>query len=136
MLTRGRYVPMSKIFQINLLRWTTQLLVACMLCVGIGRAAVAGPDTNSAASLRARYAELGQQLSNNQFNRPLHLDSAESSSHLKGDIYALVDYPFAAANEALTDPAHWCDVLMLHLNTKYCHASATQAGSILMVSIG
>jgi hypothetical protein len=107
-----------------------------MLCVSIGQAAAAEPDTNSAASLRAKYAELAQQLSNNQFNRPLHLDSAESSSHLKGDIYALVDYPFAAANEALTDPAHWCDVLILHLNTKYCHASTNKAGSILMVSIG
>lgn len=100
------------------------------------QAAAAGPDTNSAASLRARYAELGQQLGNNQFKRPLYLDSAESSSHLKGDIYALVDYPFAAVNEALNDPAHWCDVLILHLNTKYCRASTHQAGTLLAVSIG
>lgn len=127
---------MSKIFQINLICWMTPLLVACVMCMGIGQAAGAEPDANSAASLRAKYAELGQQLSNNQFKRPLYLDSAESSSHLKADIYALVDYPFATVNEALNDPAHWCDVLILHLNTKYCHASTNKAGSILAVSIG
>lgn len=127
---------MNKISQVNLLRWLTALLVACMMCVGIAHAATAGPDTNSAASLRAKYTELGQQLSNNQFKRPLYLDSAESSSHLRGDIYALVDYPFAAVNEAFNDPAHWCDMLILHLNTKYCHASTNKSGSILMVSIG
>lgn len=127
---------MSKIFQKHFLAWLTLLLVACGTCGGMGQAAAAGPDTNSAASLRARYAELGQQLSNNQFKRPLVLDSVESSSHLKGDIYALVDYPFAVVNEALNGPAHWCDVLILHLNTKYCRASTNQAGSTLLVSIG
>lgn len=127
---------MSKIVQKNLLGWMTPLLVVCLMCVGIAQAAAAGPDTNSAASLRAKYADLGQQLSNNQFKRPLYLDSAESSSHLRGDIYALVDYPFAAVNEAFNDPAHWCDMLILHINTKYCHASTNKSSSILVVSIG
>jgi hypothetical protein len=127
---------MSKIFQVNLLSWLTRLLVACIMYVGVAQANAAGPDTNSAASLRARYAELGQQLSSNQFKRPLYLDSAESASDLKGDIYALVDYPFAVVNEALDDPTHWCDVLILHLNTKYCRASTNKAGSMLAVSIG
>jgi hypothetical protein len=113
----------------------TRSLVACMMCVATGQAA-AGPDTHSAASLGAMYAELGPKLGNNQFKRPLYLDSAESSSHLKGDIYALVDFPFSVVNEALNDPAHWCDVMILHLNTKYCHASTSKAGSVLQVSIG
>jgi hypothetical protein len=86
--------------------------------------------------LRARYAGLASQLEQNQFRRPLHLDSVESSTHLKGDIYALVDYPFAVVNSALNDPTHWCDVLILHINTKYCHGSTGKSGSMLTVRIG
>ena len=55
---------------------------------------------------------------------------------LKGDIFALVDYPFADVNTALNGPAHWCDVLILHINTKYCRASTDNAGTVLTVSIG
>ncbi|MDP3842296.1 MAG: hypothetical protein Q8Q81_06805 [Oxalobacteraceae bacterium] len=127
---------MRKIFQMNPFCWLPPLLLAYIMCVSIGQAAAAGPDTNPAVSLRAKYAELGPQLSDNQFKRPLHLDSAESPTQLKGDIYALVDYPFAAVKQALSEPTHWCELLILHLNIKYCRASAGTAGSMLAVSIG
>lgn len=127
---------MRKILEVSLLSWLIRFLVACLMGVGLAQAAAAAPNTDSAASLRARYAELGPLLSNNQFKRPLYLDSAESSNDLKGDIYAVVDYPFAIVNEALDDPTHWCDVLILHLNTKYCRGSTSKAGSMLAVSIG
>jgi len=55
---------------------------------------------------------------------------------LKGEIYAVVDYPFAAVNVALNNPAHWCDVFILHLNVKYCHASSNKAGTVLTVNLG
>lgn len=109
--------------------------VICWVCLGTVRAEAA-PESNSAASLRARYLTLAPQLSNNQFNRPLYVDSAESPSHLRGDIYALVDYPFAAVNQAFNDPSHWCDMLILHINTKYCQASTSPAGSLLVVRVG
>ena len=128
---------MRKIFHITPAGWIRMLLLACMMSVGMGTAqADTSADTNGAASLRAKYAELKPQLVNNQFKQPLYLDSAESPNHLRGDIYALVDYPFATVNEALDGPAHWCDVLILHLNTKYCHASANTAPTMLAVSIG
>ncbi|MBC7415189.1 MAG: hypothetical protein H7327_09680 [Herminiimonas sp.] len=98
-------------------------------------AATAAP-THSAAALRAKYIELAPQLQNNQFQRPLYLNSAESSGALKGDIYAVVDYPFAAVNTAFNGTDHWCDMLILHLNTKYCRASGDGAASKLAVSIG
>lgn len=128
---------MNKLFQIlNPLRWLAYLLVACLLLLAAGQGIAAEAGANSAAALRAKYAELGPQLSNNPFKRPLHLVSTETSNQLKGDIYALVDYPFAAVSETLTDPADWCDVLILHLNTKYCRASTNKTGSMLAVSIG
>ena len=119
-----------------LLRWSARLLAAFMLCTGVVQADGAEPNANFAALLRAKYAELRPQLSANQFNRPLHLDSVESSSHIRGEVYAVIDYPFATVSEALIDPMHWCDVLILHLNTKYCHATINKSGSTLMVSVG
>ena len=122
--------------------WSTGLLlvtltlVTCFMSWGIGSATAAGLEKDHATLLRGRYAELGPQLRDNQFKRPIYLNSIESSSQLKGDIYALVGYPFAAVNDAFNDPSHWCDMLILHINTKYCRASASQSGSLIAVSIG
>lgn len=126
---------MLKLVQKHILRWVTRLGLACLVSVGAAHAAN-GPDTDSAVSLRAKYVELQAQLSSNQFKRPLYLDSVESPSHLKGEIYALVNYPFAAVNQAFNDPTHWCDMLILHINTKYCRASTSPGGTTLAVSIG
>jgi len=112
------------------------MLVTGVMFVGVGQSVAVDIDTNSAISLRAKYVKLGKQLSNNAYKRPLYLESIESPGQLKGDIYALVNYPFSVVNKALNDPSHWCDVLILHINTKYCRASANQAGSTIAVSIG
>jgi hypothetical protein len=86
--------------------------------------------------LVAKYAELTKELNNNQFKRPLYMSSMESSDNLKGEIFAVVNYPFATVSQALNDPEHWCDVLILHINIKYCHAAINQNGTILSVNIG
>ncbi|GBH28409.1 hypothetical protein [Burkholderia vietnamiensis] len=108
-----------------------------MLCVGWSTLSF-GAD--GAAALLERYRSLGEQLKHNAFHRPLYLESSEASSSLKGDIYAVVDYPFAVVNGKLSDPAqgpaNWCAVLILHLNTKYCHASAGSGGPVLDVNLG
>ena len=95
---------------------------------------------DSAARLRDKYQSLTQQLAQNQFHRPLYLESQELPSALKGDIYGVLDHPFAVVSAALSDPAqgpaNWCDVLILHLNTKYCHATTDANGTVLAVNIG
>ncbi|TKC81334.1 hypothetical protein FAZ69_28290 [Trinickia terrae] len=95
---------------------------------------------DDAQALRDKYQSLTQQLAHNPFQRPLYLVSEESPSRLKGDIYAVMDHPFATVEGALDDPAHgpdnWCDVLILHLNIKYCHAAAGGNGSVLTVNLG
>jgi hypothetical protein len=53
-----------------------------------------------------------------------------------GDVYALVDHPFATAAAALSGVDDWCEILFLHLNTKSCRASAGDQGSVLNVRIG
>ena len=112
------------------------MLFVSLLCVIAGPAHSAEPGSDAAEALRARYAALVPQLSHNQFEQPLYLESAASSGHLKGEIYARVDYPFADVGAALNGPSHWCDVLILHVNTKYCHAAMTSGGTTLAVNLG
>jgi hypothetical protein len=48
----------------------------------------------------------------------------------------VMDSPFGTLSAAVNSPAHWCDILILHLNTKYCHASTGSTGIILTLNIG
>jgi hypothetical protein len=93
-------------------------------------------DAHSAESLRAHYAAMMEQLQHNQFHQPLVLDSSESSGALTGSIYARLSHPFAVVDAALRDPKDWCDVLILNVNTKYCHVSTSNAGTVLTLNIG
>ena len=106
-----------------------------LLCFASTFAFATEPDM-SAAALRIKYTELNKQLLNNQFQRPLYLNSAESSHDLQGDIYAVVDYSFPTVSSALNNPEHWCDLLILHVNIKYCHVSNTNTGPVLTVNLG
>ena len=123
---------MHKRFESSAVNGLRYLLLVCV--AGFVCAAMAQPDP--AAALRAKHALLGEQLRQNQFNRPLVLDSAEMPDRLKGDIYAIVDYPFGAVSAGLNNPDHWCDVMLLHINTKYCRAVVGPSGTRLSVNIG
>jgi len=117
--------------------WTAARFFAiAVLCIGAHTAHADDPYSNSATSLRAKYDGLQNRLSLNQFQRPLHLDSSESADSVTGDIYARINYPFATVRAALNNPGDWCDILILHINTKYCRASLGGQGAVLNVSIG
>ena len=53
---------------------------------------------------------------------------------LKGDVYAVVDHPFATVQQALQATDHWCDILILHLNVKRCRAGAD--GKTINLNVG
>jgi hypothetical protein len=110
------------------------LLPAFLLCAG--SVAAMPQQAEQASALRAKYASLESQLQKNQFKRPLVLESTEGSQRLQGDAYALVDYPFTVVNPNLKNPDHWRDILLLHFNTKYCHAVKAGSGTTLQVNIG
>ncbi|WP_203226131.1 MULTISPECIES: hypothetical protein [unclassified Pseudomonas] len=88
-----------------------------------------------AQALTARYGALREQLANNPFHRPLYLQSTETSGSLTGDVYSLIEQPYAVVSPALQGIGHWCDILILHLNVKSCHASSG-AEEGLLVNIG
>ena len=93
-------------------------------------------DANAAEALHAKYAALEHQLGDNQFRRPLYLQSSEAPDGVTGDIYARIDSPFETVRGALNNAGDWCDILILHLNTKYCRASPGSRGAVLKVSVG
>jgi hypothetical protein len=118
------------------LAWLTRLWLVWIAFSSAGLAFASVPDTQSAASLHARYASLGERLLYNPFRRTLSLDSSESPNDLKGDIYALVDYPFSTFSTALNGAEDWCKVLILHINTKYCRTTTDETRTVLTVYIG
>ena len=110
-------------------------LLAWAICCGASLALADQTGIRSPALLRATYVELRPQLENSPFSRPLYLKSSDADSHVKGDIYALVRYPFAIVNEELNDPSHWCDMLLLHVYTRKCNAVPDQGASSVVVNI-
>jgi hypothetical protein len=123
----------------RIMRVTKRLSLVALALLGLSFAALTWADDNATA-LRDRYDTLALQLKSNVFYRPIHLDSEETQNTLRGDIYAVVDYPFATVNSALNDPqkgpANWCEVLILHLNTKYCRATSDSNGAIISMNVG
>lgn len=102
--------------------------------IAIGQDGINAP--NSAASLRVKYTILQKELSHNQFQRPLHLNSGVRTDDLRGEIYAVVDHPFSVVSSALKGAPQWCDILHLHLNIKYCRAEPDKSRRKLSVYIG
>jgi hypothetical protein len=104
-------------------------LVAGALLLLAESAAAQGLRPSTPAELRNRYLQLRPQLEKNAYRGPLYIESAEASHSSQGDVYAVLNAPFGTVSAALGDPAHWCDVMILHLNTKFCR-SRTAAGAV------
>lgn len=109
------------------------IVAAFLVCVG---AAIAAAPGNSATALKAKHEELRDKLAHNGFGRPVHVTSNEAGKELHGDIYAVLEQPFARVEEGLKDAASWCHVMILPFNTKHCNASAEGQRSRLSVRIG
>ena len=102
----------------------------------VAGAAWALPEGGSAPALKAAYEQLLPSLQDNAFGRPVVLKSSESGRTQNGDVYAIVDHPFAVVEKGLSEAQSWCDVLILPYNTKHCHASGAGADTVLTVRIG
>jgi hypothetical protein len=89
-----------------------------------------------AGELRAKYTQLQAEMRSSPYRRPIVIDSGESGNALKGDIYAVLDYPYETLHRALQDPNDWCAIMLLPFNTKYCHPVKGADGAKLAMRIG
>jgi len=110
-------------------------------CLALGLALVLGLDARpaqaqDAATLQARQASLREALTSSPFQRPLVLESQQDANDLRGDVYAVVEQPFSVVSSALQGSAHWCELLMLHLNVKGCTASGTPPNEQVDLAVG
>jgi hypothetical protein len=93
-------------------------------------AALAG---DAAQALREQRVALAEELTHNQFHQPLHMQSNEEDGRLSGDVYAVIDHPFAQLSASLKRPSQWCDVMILVINIKRCEAAdGSPAGSVAL----
>lgn len=99
-------------------------------------AAWPGANPADAGALRAQFERISQQGAGKIFDRPIYLQSNEASGQLQGDVYASIDHPFADLPDALDQPAQWCQILILHLNVKYCRAAPAGGKPALDVGLG
>jgi hypothetical protein len=120
-------------FQGGLHRLCRKLLAGAAACA---LAIAAAPALADAGQLRAKYEQLQGELRSSAFQRALHIDSAEASNSLRGDVYAVLDHPFNKVSQGMREPAQWCDILILPFNTKYCHAVGADEQARLLVRIG
>lgn len=112
---------------------------AAAIVLVLGLHAAADDDIASgrlAAALAARYAALERAPDPGPFGRALYLESIEGGGRVSGEIHALVGHPFAVTSAALSRPTQWCEILLLHLNTKHCHVAVVGTGRVLHVGIG
>ena len=112
--------------------WLATLLFAITV-LPMTATALADP----AEALHLRYAALKQQLTHNEYQRPLYLDSTDADGSTRGEVFVVVQHPFKRVVDALASADHWCDILILHVNTKYCRPEVDASGaSVLQVAMG
>jgi hypothetical protein len=63
------------------------------------------------------------------------VDSSEGPEGLAGEVHATVGHPFETTAAALKDPSHWCEILMLHLDTKECHVALSGERTVVGVGV-
>jgi hypothetical protein len=110
-------------------------LQVILLSMLVGMPMAHAQDAPDAQALKERYLALREQLANNPYQRPIYIESSETSDRLAGEIYTLVEQPFAMLSPALLGIDHWCDILILHLNVKSCRASSSTSDT-LSLNIG
>ena len=94
-----------------------------LLLVALWALSARAHNNDPADALRAQQAALRNELANNVFGQPIHLDSSEDGARLSGDVYALVDHPFPRVAASIKHPAQWCEVMILVINVKHCEAA-------------
>ena len=119
-----------------MMRATSRRLALWVLWMFLPVLAHAQAQLGSAAALQAKYDAVKSNFERNVFQRPLVLESTEASGQLSGDIFAVLSHPFEQVSASLSQPGVWCDVLMLHLNTKYCAVRGSGAATTLAIVVG
>ena len=115
--------------------WSILVLI-CVSNYAYAESASAGVNESAAAALLEKHANLAGRLAPNAYRRPLYLESTENGSQVSSSAYAVLNAPMNKVSDAFKSPKRWCEMLILHLNTKYCRADVDASPSTLKMDIG
>ena len=116
--------------------WSALLCAFVFLGSTSAQTSPASTSEQNADALLERHQALESQLSNNAFERPIYLESSETSSMVTGNAYAVLNSPFNTVSTIFKSPSQWCEVMILHINTKYCRAESDASSSLINVNMG
>lgn len=119
-----------------LLRFLAGMLVLLFVNSALPQAATTAGTGNAASALLEKHAGLAGRLESNSYGRPLFLESAESSSMVSGNAYAILNSPFQGVSAIMKSANRWCEIMILHINTKYCRARSDASPTQMQVNIG
>lgn len=103
-------------------------ILLCAICYSLSVHAATDLTTVSASSatrptatpLFNKYQQLKDELAKSIFGEPILLNSETGSDYAQGEVYALLETPFNALRQTLSNPAQWCELAILHVNIKTC----------------
>jgi len=128
------YIMLTNIWKCAKAGFLTSLLICS--CVAFAQTTSTKATDLSASTLLEKHTSLAGQLANNAYGRPLYLDSVQTSNRVTGNAYAVLDAPFSQVSSSLKIPKRLCDLIILHINTKYCRPTTDTSPSVLMVNFG
>ena len=104
-------------------RWLPRMVGACLLqALWWSPGIQAQGGSGSTEALTTRFERLQRQGALQLGQNPVYLQSTETAERLEGEVLALIEHPAPRVRTALAQAAAWCDILILHLNVKYCRA--------------
>ncbi|MDO9507085.1 MAG: hypothetical protein Q8S12_02435 [Hydrogenophaga sp.] len=112
-------------------RCCAALLLASTLMTPSAWAQTPSPD-----ALRTQFDALREKGTGQLTDRSIYLRSSESADRMQGEVHALINQPFEQVRQELSKADSWCDVLILHINVKYCRGQRTAAGEQLVSGVG
>ncbi|MBL1278484.1 MAG: hypothetical protein COB30_020610 [Ectothiorhodospiraceae bacterium] len=79
------------------------------------------PPSNIVISpLTAKYQQLKKELAGSIFSSPILISSTSNNDYDSAEVYALLNAPFSALTETLSQPQKWCELAILHSHIKSC----------------
>lgn len=106
------------------------------ILIGTGTLYAQSSAEDAAAVMRERYDTLRDQFTGNQFGQPICLSSEIRDERISGELSGVIENPFNSSAAIFKTVGNWCDIMMLHLNVKSCHASENGPDQTLAVFVG
>lgn len=110
--------------------------VAATILFFAGSASAAEKSRQGEELLLGTYHRNMAQLETSSFGLPLYLESFERGDRVNVDVYGIFNYSFTSVVNVLKNPAHWCDIVSLHLNVKACTYREARGDRLLTFYIG